>query len=239
MVKQMVEGSVRPVVANSPRAVVIELEAVAVDGRRMLYEAMKEAIGDKEIDLSPYVFSRLCLDCSHRDSVSAVFEASGKKYRAEDRVVERMLQGVREMLAKPVPQIRPDARQLLLSAAAQGRSLGALSYLGKTEAAALAGNLGLDELGVHVLSYPCDDKPFPSVDGWLTLAREVGVTATGCVAVTTSSIACRSALAAHMWAVVVPDDFTAFQDFGGADFVADTLDEEAIQRTLALLELPR
>jgi hypothetical protein len=40
-----------------------------------------------------------------------------------------------------------------------------------------------------------------------------------------------------MRGVVVPDAFTAFQDFGGADKVFDSLDNKAAEEILSLLDI--
>jgi beta-phosphoglucomutase-like phosphatase (HAD superfamily) len=37
-----------------------------------------------------------------------------------------------------------------------------------------------------------------------------------------SNTACKAALAAGLRAVAIPDDFTAHQDFGGADIIVDS-----------------
>ena len=46
------------------------------------------------------------------------------------------------------------------------------------------------------------------------------------VAVVSSQVACKGALTAGASCIVVPDEYTAFQDFGGAMMVLDSLRDE-------------
>jgi beta-phosphoglucomutase-like phosphatase (HAD superfamily) len=81
------------------------------------------------------------------------------------------------------------------------------------------------------------DKPYPRADAWEGLARAMSILPGRCVALATSGDACKAALAAGMRCVAVPDRFTAFHDFSGADLVADRgLDDASARRILDLLE---
>jgi beta-phosphoglucomutase-like phosphatase (HAD superfamily) len=57
-----------------------------------------------------------------------------------------------------------------------------------------------------------------------------------CVVIATCSMSSKAAVSSGMRCVVIPDKFTAFQDFGGADYVSDELDEAAIDKAFSLLE---
>jgi beta-phosphoglucomutase-like phosphatase (HAD superfamily) len=81
-----------------------------------------------------------------------------------------------------------------------------------------------------------DGTGYPTAEAWVRLARETGVRPARCVAVTSSARACKSALAVNMRCAVVPDVFTGCQDFGGADIVSDTIDDDLIGELLAFLE---
>jgi beta-phosphoglucomutase-like phosphatase (HAD superfamily) len=57
-----------------------------------------------------------------------------------------------------------------------------------------------------------------------------------CAAIVTTDVSCRAALTAGMHSISVPDALTAFQDFGGSDYVVGGLDEVSMDRVYALLE---
>jgi beta-phosphoglucomutase-like phosphatase (HAD superfamily) len=96
--------------------------------------------------------------------------------------------------------------------------------------------LGLDEKGTVVLSNGSQDKHLPSSDSWLKLAKSMKVPASCCVVIASSSRACKAALSAGMRCVALPDKFTSFQDFGGADFVLESLDGDVAGRIIGLLD---
>ena len=55
----------------------------------------------------------------------------------------------------------------------------------------------------------------------MKMARELGRSSRRTVVFSSSSRACKSTLSAGMRAVAVTDQFTAFQDFGGAELVLE------------------
>ena len=111
----------------------------------------------------------------------------------------------------------------LRSALAEGCILGALTTIPDDAARTLAERLGLAALDVHVVSFPADSRAFPGGDVWLKAAKAVGCRARRTVAVAGSGSSCRSALAAGMRCIAVPDAFSSFQDFGGADAVVERI----------------
>ncbi|MEI6971057.1 MAG: hypothetical protein WCL44_06015, partial [bacterium] len=76
---------------------------------------------------------------------------------------------------------------------------------------------------------------FPTADAWLKLAKAVAVAPQGCVVITTNQESCMAALSGGMKPVAIPDAFTAFQDFGGADLLVDKFNDEAIEAIVALM----
>ena len=89
-------------------------------------------------------------------------------------------------------------------------------------------DLGLPDMDSRVLSCGEEYGSCPGANLWLRLAENMMIPPSRCVAIATSAASCKAAIAAKMRSVVIPDKFTAFQDFGGADVVFDTLDKNAI-----------
>jgi beta-phosphoglucomutase-like phosphatase (HAD superfamily) len=65
--------------------------------------------------------------------------------------------------------------------------------------------------------------------------KAIGVPARRCVTVVESAVACNAALEAGLRCVVVPNEFTAYQDFGGADQVVEDLKDVHANELQALL----
>ena len=211
----------------------MELETVAVRGRPVMYAVLKKLLKGEGVSLTPVLFSRFCLDRPPREFLPALLEVSGKKAKSGAALAADFEKRFRASLIEEGLSLDTGAKRLLDFAAAQSRRVGVLSRLDRDGAAALAQSLGFTDSGVCVMSYPSVDRPFPIVDAWLTLAREMGLRPAACTAVVTSSAACTAALAARMFCVAVPDEYTAFQDFGGADAVVESLDDDVVQRVLS------
>ena len=90
----------------------------------------------------------------------------------------------------------------------------------------------LDEKGVDLYAYGCRDAVFPRADTWLKVAKAMSKSPRQCVAVVSSKAACKSALSSGIRCIVVPDSFTTFQDFGGADGVYDSFEDIPVDEVL-------
>jgi beta-phosphoglucomutase-like phosphatase (HAD superfamily) len=77
-----------------------------------------------------------------------------------------------------------------------------------------------------------DDLPTP--DSWLSLLKSMAITPRCAIALVDGATACKSALAVGMGCGVVPDCFTAWQSFTGADFVAENASELELNKISAL-----
>jgi len=86
---------------------------------------------------------------------------------------------------------------------------------------------------LHVMKKKADDLPTP--DSWLSLLKAMTVAPRCAVALVDCALACKSALAVGMRCGVVPDRFTNWQDFGGADLVEDTIPDLKLNDIVALL----
>ena len=110
----------------------------------------------------------------------------------------------------------------LIAAAEQNRAgIGFLSWQSEEKARALMAKAGLSGERKRLFTFPEITHEFPGADHWLKAAKQSGCDARCCVTLVSSHASCRAALAAGMRCAVVPDSYTSFQDFGGADFVAD------------------
>jgi beta-phosphoglucomutase-like phosphatase (HAD superfamily) len=132
--------------------------------------------------------------------------------------------------ALPVPGLIA----LLKKAAEKNIKIGLLSFLPPENTNRLMARLALNPPPcLYVMKKQADDLPTP--DSWLSLLKAMAVFPRCAIALVDSALACKSALAVGMHCCVVPDRFTEWQDFGGADLVAENISELKLNNIIALL----
>jgi beta-phosphoglucomutase-like phosphatase (HAD superfamily) len=235
--KAAAEMSVAPKVPSGPaRAVLFELENLSIAGREVIYATLKRELATKGVKMAPFMFSRYCLAACLKNGIGNLLASVGKSRISKDKVFEDVRCGVKAGLLSGPVRPAPGVGKLIRRAKDEGVAVGALSCLDAESAALLISRMGLDRDVPHVLPFACEERSHPTADAWLRLARKMDLSPVSCVAVATCNISCRAAVSCGMFCAVVPDAFTAFQDFGGADFVADTLNDDTVDRIFALLD---
>jgi len=217
------------------RAVFLELEYAGVNGRQIVYDVFKSVLADRSIDLSVADFSRYCLCSPVEDCLPDLLAAMKKTRISEEKLRGEIADGIRLSFTDGSTKLDANINRLVEEVSQQGAALGVVSCMEKGAANELADKLGLVERGAAVVSQGELEGGFPQGDVWNLLARQVSVAPSRCVAVVTSGDAARSCLNAGVGCVVASDRFTAFQDFGGADMVFDSLDAEAVDRIVAMV----
>ena len=202
-------------------ALLFELENIPVPGRKVMYDVLKSVLGDKGIDLTPVLFSRYCMHASVEVFLPELFEAMGKKSAPDAKLLSDIAQGVKMSLLDGSIKLRSEVKAVIDQAAAADVPIGALTSLDPDTAAQLMKKLGFDQSGVELMSIPVSDRDFPTADAWLKIAKQMGTKSQLCMVYASSATACKAGLSAGMRCVAVPDRFTSFQDFGGADFVVE------------------
>jgi len=229
------EETINESVVNIPKAVLFEFENIAIGGRKVAYDVIKNVLLDKKIKISPVMFSRYYVD----SSIPAFLEEAMKdtKTRAsQEKLAKEITEGIRLSLVDNSKKASAGLNEILKKAKAEGVSVGALGGMDDDTIGKMTDKLNLSGNGLTVLSYNSDERNAPSPDAWLRLAKELSVRAISCVVVATSAASGKAALSAGMRCVIVPDDYTSYQDFGGADYVEENLDQDAVGRILSLIE---
>lgn len=222
--------------AIESRAVFLELENTTVKGRQVIFDVVKSVLANKGIKLTPTLFSQHCLNPSVEHFLKILFKILKNDASVDTKLVAEITQGIQLSFADGSMKLNAQVGKLLKILMDKGFSLGAVSGLDQETAERLTEKLGLSAMGAVVMSGAAADKDFPSADQWLKLAKQVGVRPSMCIVIASSAMASKSALSAGMRCAVLPDTFTEFQDFGGADLVADSLDDESIQGILGMLD---
>jgi beta-phosphoglucomutase-like phosphatase (HAD superfamily) len=217
-------------------AILLELENVTVGGRQIAFDVMKKIMADKGVKLTPFHFSRYCMTSSLKKGIGEMLEALGKGRLSEEKMASDVAEEIKSLLMKGSLTLAPGVKKLVKRAAEEGVAIGVLSCYDRETAQQLVKKLELDKGISAVFAQACEERSYPSTDSWLRLAKTMSMSPGVCVVIATCSMSSKAAVSSGMRCVVIPDKFTAFQDFGGADYVSDELDEAAIDKAFSLLE---
>jgi beta-phosphoglucomutase-like phosphatase (HAD superfamily) len=216
-------------------AILVELENVGLQGREALCEALRKTLADRGVEAPFPVLARACVVGSLTEYVAKILSDAKKARVSAEKAASDARAVYLSALTAASRKLDRGLVSLLRTAAEGGWSLAAVSLAGGEVSQGMAGALKLDALGVTCVAAAEEDRPFPRADVWLRAAKAVSVPPSQCLALASSSDACRAALSLCMRCVAVPDRFTAYQDFGGTDGVIETgFDDAAIRRILAV-----
>jgi beta-phosphoglucomutase-like phosphatase (HAD superfamily) len=218
---------------GTTHALIFELEYVAAKTRAVEFASLKSAVDTKGVELTPVMFSRSGMSPLHRQAVTDVLTLAGKKSDAIEKAVAEVDKTVANYCEN---EAELDAGLAKLIKATQDRGIPAVTFTALPEAIArkLMAKLGLDALGVELIIPEEVKESFPRADDWLKMLKQSNKEGVTLVAVVSSQVACKGALTAGAACIVVPDEFTVFQDFSGAKLVLDSLADETPDAILDL-----
>ena len=214
-------------------ALLFELENATAHGRRVVYGILSDVLSQRELQLTPWIFSRYCLAGSPEQYVPRVLEALGERRTSARRVAAEVSASISTSMLRADTELDPVLVGALASARDMGMAIGALTCMDQGAMNELTLKLGLGDARFHMLiSRGCAGRT-PTEECWTKLAAIVGVPPAGCVVMATRGVACRSALRAGMRCIGHPDEFTASDDFSGADaMVSEAVKPAAIRELL-------
>ena len=223
------------IVANSEAThmLILELDYIAVSLRQVEFEAIKRGIEPKGIELTQAAFCRSAMASDHRTAVTDILKAAGNKADAIEKAVGEVDRSVKDFCERTA-ELNKGVGAMIKAAQRRGVHVAVYSALDDDIALALMDKLGLSELGVELIIPEESSAYFPKADDWLKLLKQSGHEKKTLVAVVSSQVACKGALTAGAACIVVPDTYTAFQDFTGAMFVLDELSNEKPDHILDL-----
>jgi beta-phosphoglucomutase-like phosphatase (HAD superfamily) len=223
--------------AEKPKArevLFFELEFVAVNGRQLMFDVLKQVMKSKDIDVTPALFARYGLTPRPGKAIQAMIEASGRNLTTGDQLTEQ----AENLLAKAFADKAVLVKELpALIKAAQERNIQVVALSAWPEAVAkeLMKKTGLDRLSVDLVAMDSMDPIFPRADHWLRILKQRGQEEIPAIAIVASRAACKGALTAGATCIVLPDAYTAFEDFTGAKVVLDTLGAMSAKELLELV----
>ena len=210
-----------------------ELENVAVPGRKRLYDLLKKSLTAAGVQLNPGLFSRFGLKPTAEQCVASLVENAGSGKGNAEKIGAEVSEAFSQELRGKI-EANPAVVKLLQSAAKKGFRIGALSALAEEDATAVLQKLGLAG-DVKLSAHKPTEPNYPHAESWVKLLKLFGKSTAPAVAIVSSQLASKTALAAGLRVVVLPDEFTSFQDFGGADIVVDSAEDLSVADIIATI----
>jgi beta-phosphoglucomutase-like phosphatase (HAD superfamily) len=215
-------------------AVIFELEMLGANGRQAILAVLKDLFGKQANEA---VVSRYAADLPADRLLAQVAAGLGQAGdKAGNAALEKFTDALDKLLSKAGQ--KPDARLTTILEAAEEHEcgVGMVSCLGRKSAEALVAALGWEEREWPLVADAANDENMgPAMEAWREVARRLGSETPRCVAVVSSSPSCKAALAAGMHVVALPDRFTSFEDFSGADYLLEDVSGDVIAEILTIV----
>ena len=202
------------------KILLMELEGVAVPVRGVVFEALKKSLGAGKFGVAEFI--RYGLHAVPEHMANDLTGHLELKATTRDALLAQVNKALAEYFDDS-PRLAEGLDALLDAAEKQQACIGFLSWQSDERARLLMERAGLTGERKRLFTFPEITHEFPGADHWLKAAKLSGCDARCCVTLVSSHASCRAALAAGMRCAVVPDAYTSYQDFGGADFVADRI----------------
>jgi beta-phosphoglucomutase-like phosphatase (HAD superfamily) len=206
--------------------VLLSLEGLVVPLRQTAHDILKSALTENGLPFTESFFAHCPETASPEPLIAAVNQNFKAGAAAQKKIAEALRSGFDNFWSAPRTVAGFDA--LLKSILARDLHIVAITNLGADVAEAVMARAGLRDASALLLTFEKNEKPFPDPSSWLRAVKQSGAHPLDCVALVSSGPGCKSALAAGLRSVAVPDGLTSWQDYSGADYVADSLQDSAI-----------
>jgi beta-phosphoglucomutase-like phosphatase (HAD superfamily) len=214
---------------NPQHMLLFELEGAAIDGRSKLFEAAQGVYKAAGLSLKENVFSRYCI---HSSPAYVAEQLVAGEDKLDASAAEKIVAAYVELMKKA--KFKPHAKftEVFNEASKRGMKAAALTVLPEEVAQQILDSSGLSAKGVELVLFPENERHFPRTECWLRVPRSHSKSPRACIAIAGCRDSGKSALAAGMRCIVVPDSFTSYQDFSGADAVLDGSEETGLSELL-------
>ncbi len=217
------------------KGVIVEFDFAAMDGASLLYDATAEVFKADEVEFSPRVEAQYLAGGNYQGGIAEYFAVVKTKKTAAKAAKDVSEAFVKALTAEVPKAVTPAFVNFVKTLAGKGVRV-VISTRADVERVkdAFAAVLGDD-----VVLYQETAQTYGGVkwDAWRRACAMNKLRNVTTCAVTGSGYGVKSALLAGLAAFAVIGDHVAYQDFGGADDVAKTLDTSAAKAILAILKI--
>ncbi len=202
-------------------ALVFEFDDIALGARAIRYEILKGIFGEQGIAFPEPLFVRNCLQSLPHVYLPTLVDALQYTSASAEQVAKRLVGETTSRLMQKDASVRADLVPWLDAAHSHGFNVVGVSILPSAES--IAQHLDFARWNTRLVVASPNDKTLQQTDLWLRAAKAAERNPKNCLAIVSSAESAKGALAAGMNVLAVPDAFTDFQDFGGANAVCDSL----------------
>jgi putative hydrolase of the HAD superfamily len=218
---------------TSQFVLLFELEGAAIDGRSKLFEAAKPVFQKAGIKLNDRLFARFCTHGSTSGIIHKMVEELGNG-KLDEQSVATIISSYHDNMKGSI-HVHPLFTSILKETSKRGIQATAISILPEEIGNAILEKSGLAAQGVTLHSFAETERHFPRVDCWMKVCRQVTKSPRTCISVAGTRDSGKSALSSGMRCIIVPDQFTSYQDFSGADAVLDSAEDYSLSELIDTL----
>lgn len=205
------------------RRIYFELENIAIEGRQIIFDVLKEVLKEKNVKLTKAMFIKHGLSSLPAHYVPALLAANDKPSK-NTKTLEKKV-GKKLVQAFSNAKMNSGLKKLIEVARKENIRVIAVSPHTKKIATKLLSQLGLDELGVELFTTKRAPASFPSIKTWMYIIRNEDLHPRASLVLSSFQESCQGALTVDMSVVAIVDEFTKHQDFSGVSYVLDSLSE--------------
>ncbi|MBR1870292.1 MAG: hypothetical protein IJ802_00500 [Kiritimatiellae bacterium] len=221
---------------STARGAIIEFDFTAINGAEMLFEAAKAILAPKGVELGVKLEAKYLAGNNAQSAIAELFNANS--------VVDDPAAAARDLTAafaaaatEAMPgAFTPGFVAFVKGLAEKGLKV-VLSTRGDTERLAKLVEERIGSPLVVAYSEPSTTYGSCKWDAWRRAATQNGLADVFTAAITGSGYGVKSALVANLAVAAIENPHTAYQDFGGADIVAEKFDAALAKDVLAMLHL--
>jgi len=218
--------------ARPRRALLVELDPLAVRGRDVLFETVQGLLKEKHASFDAMTFSKTCLDPDLERALEALPDRVGASSVDGSKFREDVQSAMSFYVQSEDVNILEGLPELLRDASAAGFALGFVTTLEEEEARPVLDRILPEGVEADLFSSADEQRAVAGADVWLRAAKTLMLEPRKCAALVSGADACRAALTAGMRCIALPDVYTEFQDFSGADRVAEALSADLTKEIL-------
>ena len=215
------------------RGVVVEFDFTAIDGGQLLFETAQKILGAKGVDLTVKLEALHLAGGNYQGGLAELFRTLDKKCDAAATARDLHDAFAKALTAKAVAAVTPGLKAFI-SALVERDVKVVVATRSDLENLRPAFE-GFNPEKVVLYAEPSMTYGNCKWDAWRRAYSQNGLVDVLTVAVSGSGAGVKAALVAGMGVVAVIHDHVAYQDFGGADFVTETIDVKLTDEVLRML----
>lgn len=207
------------------RSLLFELEGLAILTREAIFQSLKTFFKAQNVKFDVADFCRFGFHAVPEHLAAALTDGLKLKAAVRAALLTHVQQALAQIFGADRPALAPGLDKLVRATRDRGLDVIAISFQPLEAAEALLKKTGLDALGVKAFAHSEVTHEYPGADVWLRALKTIGQRPRHGIALTGCGKSTSSALSAGLRVLVVPDRYTGFQDFSGADRVAEAISD--------------